>query len=271
MREGGLSYLPCMLPGVRVDAAVMREPVERHRRVDPVVVPSDLRVVHAAGRAGAFTCGLDDAVRYPFEAADPVRAFPAYRGQRSYPGWWWSSTTGGHVEFESWLERHHIMEFDRRPDVTGISGQPFALVWTEDLKRRSHVPDLFVRHRDGSATVVDCRRLNRADEDFYRNAAVTAGVCEAVGWAYLMAGAPHPVRAANLRWLAGYRRWYVRDNRVADALLGLAAAPVSLIGVVRSVGDPVAVLPTLFHLLWCGALVADLDRPLADHCLVWAG
>ena len=37
------------------------------------------------------------------------------------------------------------------------------------------------------------------------------------------------------------------------------------------VGDPVAVLPTLFHLLWCGALVADLDRPLADHCLVWAG
>jgi hypothetical protein len=230
-----------------------------------------MRIVHAAGGARAVTDGLGEAVRYPFEAADPVRAFPAYRGQRSYPGWWWSSTTGGHVVFESWLERHHIMEFDRRRDVTGISGQPFALVWTDGAKRRSHVPDLFVRHRDGSATVVDCRPVDRADDDFYRNAAVTAGVCEAVGWAYLMAGTPNPVRAANLRWLAGYRRRYVRDDRVADQLLGLAAVPVALIDAAGMVGDPVAVLPTLFQLLWCGDLEADLDRPLADHCLVWAG
>jgi hypothetical protein len=260
-----------MLPGVRVDETLVREPVERHRAVDPVAVPSDMRIVHAAGGAGAVTDGLGEAVRYPFEAADPVRAFPAYRGQRSYPGWWWSSTTGGHVVFESWLERHHIMEFDRRRDVTGISGQPFALVWTDGAKRRSHVPDLFVRHRDGSATVVDCRPVDRADDDFYRNAAVTAGVCEAVGWAYLMAGTPNPVRAANLRWLAGYRRRYVRDDRVADQLLGLAAVPVALIDAAGMVGDPVAVLPTLFQLLWCGDLEADLDRPLADHCLVWAG
>lgn len=260
-----------MLPGVRVDVAVPREPVERHRPVDPVAVPSDLRVGRAAGRGGVVTCGFDEAVRYPFEAADPVRGFPAYRGQRSYPGWWWSATTAGHVVFESWLERHHIMEFDRRRDVTGISGQPFALVWAEDLKRRSHVPDLFVRHRDGSAIVVDCRPVDRADEDFYRNAAVTAGVCEAAGWAYLMVGTPGPVRAANLRWLAGYRRRYVRDDRVADALLRLAAAPVSLIAAARSVGDPVAVLPTLFGLLWCGDLDTDLDRPLADESLVWVG
>lgn len=58
------------------------------------------------------------------------------------PGWWWSATTGGHVVFESWVERHHIMEFDRAPEVIGLAGQPFALVWAERLKRRSHVPGL---------------------------------------------------------------------------------------------------------------------------------
>jgi hypothetical protein len=63
----------------------------------------------------------------------------------------------------------------------------------------------------------------------------------------------------------------VRDDRVADALLRLAAAPVSLIAAARSVGDPVAVLPTLFGLLWCGDLDTDLDRPLADESLVWVG
>ena len=34
------------------------------------------------------------------------------------------------------------------------------------------------------------------------------------------------------------------------------------------VGDPVAVLPTLFHLLWAGALHADLNHPLRDDTVV---
>jgi hypothetical protein len=40
-----------------------------------------------------------------FESGPPVRSFPSYRGQRNWPGWWRSSTTGAHVGFESWLER----------------------------------------------------------------------------------------------------------------------------------------------------------------------
>jgi hypothetical protein len=46
---------------------------------------------------------------------------------------------------------------------------------------------------------------------------------------------------------------------------------VALITAAESVGDPVAVLPTLCGLLWCGDLDADLDRPLADESLVWVG
>lgn len=184
------------------------------------------------------------------------------------PGWWWSATTGGHVVFESWVERHHIMEFDRAPEVIGLAGQPFARVWAEGLKRRSHVPDLFVRYGDGRAAVVDCRPVERADERFYEVAAITAAICERVGWKYVLAGEPEPVRAANLRWLAGYRRPYVRVGRIADRLLDAASSPMPLLELAESVGDPIAVLPTLFHLLWSGVLHVDLSRPLHDDTVV---
>lgn len=184
------------------------------------------------------------------------------------PGWWWSAATGGHVVFESWVERHHIMEFDRAAGVVGISGQPFALGWLEGLKRRCHVPDLFVRYRDGRAVVIDCRPVERADERFYEAAAITAAVCERVGWTYVLAGEPEPVRAANLRWLAGYRRPYVRVGGIAQRLLDAAASPMPLLQLARSVGDPIAVLPTLFHLLWSGELSVELSRPLRDDTVV---
>lgn len=173
---------------------------------------------------------------------------PAYRGQRSLPGWWWSATTGGHVVFESWVERHHIMEFDRVPEVIGLAGQPFALVWAQGLKRRSNVPDMFVRHSDGQAVVIDCRPADRADEKFYEVAAITAGLCERIGWQ--LEGEPEPVRASNLRWLAGYRRPFVRVAVTAERLLAAASSPMPLLQLAESVGEPIAVLPTLFHLLW---------------------
>jgi hypothetical protein len=242
-------------------------PWRAHPAVGSVTVPGVVTVVHVAGHSGRrIVSSLGGAADQRYEDAAPVRAIPAYRGQRSLPGWWWSATTGGHVVFESWVERHHIMEFDRTPSVIGLSGQPLALVWTEGSRRRSHVPDLFVRYADGRAVVIDCRPADRADEEFYEVAAITAGVCERVGWEYRLAGEPEPVRAANLRWLAGYRRPYVRVGSIADRLL--AAAPASLLELAESVGDPIAVLPTLFHLLWAGALHVDLRRPLRDNTMV---
>lgn len=68
---------------------------------------------------------LADVVSVEFEAGRPVRGFPSYRGQRHFPGLYWSSTTGGHVGFESWLERDHAMLLDFTPQVTGLPSQPF--------------------------------------------------------------------------------------------------------------------------------------------------
>jgi hypothetical protein len=39
----------------------------------------------------------------------------------------------------------------------------------------------------------------------------------------------------------------------------------------QQVGDPIAVLPVLFHLLWSQVLTVDLSRPLHDGSLVAVG
>lgn len=240
-----------------------------HREVARAQLPAAVSVVHipSAGRAACVELGGCSGTS--FEFSQPARKIPAYRRQRNMPGWWWSSTTGGHVVYESWLERHHLMEFDRQPRVVGISGQPFALSWQGEVRRHSHVPDLFVRFADGSALVIDCRPVERADEQFHRVAAVTRAVCEDVGWDYQLAGEPSAARAANLRWLAGYRRPSSFDEQTTHRMIELATHPVPLRDIATTIGDPVAVLPHVFHLLWTGALRCDLGRPLTDHSSVW--
>ncbi|WP_265292719.1 TnsA-like heteromeric transposase endonuclease subunit [Streptomyces sp. SHP 1-2] len=118
-----------------------------------------------------------------FEAGLPVRGFPSYRGQRNFPGLYWSATTGGHVGFESWLERDHAMLLDFTPEVTGLLSQPLWLFWQNDKGRAiSHAPDYFARYDDGRGLLVDCRPLDRVDERSAAKFAVTQLACEAAGW-----------------------------------------------------------------------------------------
>jgi hypothetical protein len=57
----------------------------------------------------------------------PVRSFPSYRDQRNYPGLYWSATTGGHIGYESWVERSHLVALDFASEVVAIASQPFWL------------------------------------------------------------------------------------------------------------------------------------------------
>lgn len=76
-----------------------------------------------------------------FEEAAPYRSFPSFKGQRNYPGLWWSATSGRHVGFESWLERDTAMLMDFDPLIIAFSSQPFQLFWRDDEgKRHRHVP-----------------------------------------------------------------------------------------------------------------------------------
>jgi hypothetical protein len=85
---------------------------------------------------------------------------------------------------------------------------------------------------------------------------------------YRLAGAPDPIVTANLRWLAGYRHPRHRLPERATALRAAFAAPAPLMAGAEAVGDPIAVLPVLFHLLWRHELVTDLSVPLHPDAAV---
>jgi hypothetical protein len=241
-----------------------------HLPVLPCELPDGIELVFADDRGRRVTVDLgqaDKALRGPVSR---YREPPAYRGQRNFPGWWWSATTGSHVVYESWLERHHIIEADRDPRVTAITGRPFALTWPGEKRNRRHIPDLFCRLLGGGAVVTDCRPVGRADDDFRYKCAVTAAACEVIGWQYRVAGEPDPVWAANLRWMAGYRHPRFADPPLEEQLLDAFAEPGPLAEVAGRAGDPICVLPVVFHLMWRGSLTGDLGRPLGVRTVLVA-
>jgi hypothetical protein len=222
---------------------------------------------------GAGRCvSLAGAQALPFEHFRPVRRFAARKGQRHLSGLWWSATTGGHVGFESWLERDHLMLLDFHPQVAGISSQPFWLRWPgEDGGLVSHAPDFFGRRLDGSAVVVDCRPAERRGPADVVKFGATAQACALVGWEYRLEGAADEIVVANVRWLAGYRHPRHGQSAAGAALRQVFATPAPLMAGAEAAGDPIAVLPVLFHLLWRHELTADLSVPLGPLTLVSAG
>lgn len=82
----------------------------------PAMLPSsldDFEVDYVAEGGVRRRVPLADAWAVRFEAAAPARRFNVRKGQRHLPGRWWSATDGGHVGFESWLERDLIRTLRR--------------------------------------------------------------------------------------------------------------------------------------------------------------
>jgi hypothetical protein len=208
-----------------------------------------------------------------FEASEPVRPFRWTKGEKSFASWYYAVTVGDHVGYESWLERDRLILLDRDPEVVGIGSQPFWLHWHDGQKSRRHAPDYFVRLADGRARVIDVRAADRMDEQTARAFAATRLACKAVGWEFQHVGTPEPVLMANVRWLARYRRDRTgRPEGVAARLLEVFSEPLPLWAGAELVGDRLQVLPVLFHLLWSGRLVTDLDSALlGTESLVSAG
>lgn len=208
-----------------------------------------------------------------FEDVAPARSFPSYRGQRNFPGWWWSSTMGRHVGYESWLERDHVMLLDFDLQVTAFASQPFWLHWPAAGRVRRHLPDYFARQVDGVGVVIDVRADDRIEPVDAEAFAATAAACEAVGWLFRRVGTLDAVFAANMRWLSRYR--HPRCGRREDLIVRLRevfAQPTPLFAGAEQIGDRLLVLPVLYHLLWRQMLIVDLRSALlGPSTLVWCG
>jgi hypothetical protein len=194
---------------------------------------------------------LLDAGQARFEWCRPVRRFPQYKGQKHIPGRWWTAKMGCHVGYESWLERDNLMLLDFDSAVAAVASQPFWLFWNNKQgKVRSHAPDYFARLAGGGAVVVDCRPAERIKPRDTAAFAATRLACEHLGWGYRVSGTPEPISTRNIRWLAGYRHPRHDLPAVVAALRQVFAQPGVLMAGAEAVGDPIAVLPVLFHLLW---------------------
>ncbi|WP_157741775.1 TnsA-like heteromeric transposase endonuclease subunit [Rhodococcus pyridinivorans] len=223
----------------------------------------------------ALAVSTDELWAIEFEHVQPIRRCSSFKGKRSFTGEWWCATTGRHVTFESWVERDFLVDADFDSQVRGIAAQPFRLEYSGGGKRcRAHTPDFFLRSANGDGIVVDVRPDDRIGPDDVTAFEATARVCVEVGWTYRRIGEQPSVRAANLRWLAGYRHDRVATDDIANALLaavsGTTGLPIHTLA--DTAGERVIVLPTLFHLLWHHRMHADLDHgPLRLDTVVRAG
>lgn len=191
-----------------------------------------------------------------------MRSFPSFKRQKNFTGLYYAATMDAHVGFESWLERDVAMTLDSDCRVAAFSSQPFWLSWTEGGKQRKHAPDFFARLADGRGAVIDVRPDNRIKPPDARAFAVTEAACQQVGWVYQRTAGPAMPLVANLRWLAGYRHRRCDHAGVAEQLLEVFSVPKPLMTGAGEAGDPVAVLPVLYHLLWRQALVTDVTSGL---------
>jgi len=199
-----------------------------------------------------------------------VRSFPSYKGQRNYPGWYWSATMERRVGFESWVERGHLVALDFDPAVTAIVSQPFWLHWRTPGGEGPAAPArLFARLADGRGRVIDSRPADVADDGDREAFAATARACELLGWGYAVCGQMDQVVAANHRWIAGYRHPRCGDPATEARLLEAFGSGLPLMEGAEAAGDPIATLPALFHLMWRRELLADLSLVLSHRTVVW--
>jgi hypothetical protein len=233
-------------------------------------LPAGFEVEYAEPGGREVRAGLDRLRRVDLGSCLPVRSFPSFKGQRNYPGWFWSSTMTGLVGFESWVERGHLVALDFAPEVTAIVSQPFWLCWrTPAGKAARHAPDFFARLAGGRALVVDSRPRGLAGDDDRVAFAATRQACEVLGWAYAVCGEMDPVVAANQRWIAAYRHPRCGDRAAEARLLEAFGSGLPLMEGAEAAGDPLATLPVLFHLMWRRELAADLSLVLSHRTVVW--
>jgi len=207
-------------------------------------------------------------------AGMPVREFRSWRGRRHYSGWYFASSTGGHVAYESRLELARILLADQDPDVVAIAAQPFRMEGFDGVRLRSHVPDLLLGRAGGGVTVVDVKAAWRLeDPKVAEQFAWTRAVCAERGLGFEVWSGCDRVLLENVRFLAGFRRGALIGADLVPAVLEAAASPVTVGEVEGLLAAPDRrglIRPVVLHLLWSGALRTDLSRVLGPASVVEA-
>ena len=214
-------------------------------------------------------CNVGEAAGIRFEHCPQVRERRQFHGSGNKRGWYYFATTRQLKWCESRFEMRVLRLLDHDPDVVAVAVQPFVLHYRDEEGRASHTPDVFVRRRDGTGSVVDARPERFAGKaDFLRQSAATEVACAAAGWSYAVCSTIEPVLEANIDWLASCRHELVDPLRCAIDVLVACAEPQRLGDVVAAFPPAALTRPVITHLLWAGRLVTDLSVLLSDESLL---
>ncbi|WP_083266973.1 TnsA-like heteromeric transposase endonuclease subunit [Mycolicibacterium porcinum] len=206
-------------------------------------------------------------------ATVPRRTFTWYVGQRNYPGIYWSVTEQDHVIYESRLELSALLFCDFDRTVQRIKAQPFRMAVAIDGRVNRHVPDFLLSTPEATVVVDVVREKRLAEPKIQRLCEWTRRVTRSLSWDYRVMSEPLPMRLANLRCLAGYRREDVVDGETLSAIREVAA---NLVGMrfddaERYLGakhPKPLVRSALLHALWCQDFRIDLDEQFGPSTLL---
>lgn len=232
----------------------------------------DLDVVHFnEDGSRRVTTPVAQAGGVPLTERAAVWAPLRHPSERSIVTWWWAATTGKQVGCRSLQRLSVAMLLDFNPKIVDMAAWTARLEWTEDGRRRSLVPDFFVRTASGATVVIACPPGSGSSRRWEQQAEVLQEACRRAGWLWGSPRLPNKTALANLRWVARYRHPRNADGGVEKTLLDVFSEPRPLLEGVPLAGPRLTVLPRLYHLLWRGALTVDWSVPLGPSCVVRRG
>jgi hypothetical protein len=183
----------------------------------------------------------------------PWRRFSSYLGQRNYPGLYWCATEANLVGYESLLERSRLLFADFDRSSKRVASQPFQITARVDGEQLERVPDYLVL-TDTGPLVIDVTRRERLERPKYRHIFdLTRQVVESRGWQYELAHEPPRIEHTNIRFLSGYRRPWLFDEKILAEiqLRAESESEPSVSGIAAGTSYPKhTALPALMHLLW---------------------
>lgn len=234
----------------------------------------DLRFADASGEWVETSLGEADVAQ--LLPASPARHPRSREGQRNYCGWYWSSTTGTHLEYESLLERDRLWLADFDSSVQTIVSQPFWLAGRDGSVIRRHVPDLLLVGAASEVVVVDVKpaellTMPEVAEVF----SWTGRACQARGWRYEVWSGADPTVLRNIRYVgAGRRREFVPEAAFAATasaqVLDRALSDIEA-EVVGEGHDAADVRLASLAMIWHGAWSVDMTVPLSSSTVVQHG
>jgi hypothetical protein len=171
------------------------------------------------------------------------------------------------VVYESRLELSRLLLADFDPNVVAIAAQPFCIASRVNGKDRRHVPDFLLISKDGVVTVVNVKPADQMRRPKVVEALSWAGRLFAdKGWRHEVWSGSDAVVLSNVRFLAAYRH---ADRVDPDALAAVSEGVTGICTVgeverhLEARFEADVCRPALLHLIWRGALRADLHSALS--------